>query len=57
MDLQYVPVRYYEKAKSYACPHNEGCACSVKQCHRCGWHPKVAKARMEKLGIRKEDQL
>lgn len=35
--------------KNFVCPHNEGCVCTVKACIRCGWHPNVAKARMEKI--------
>ena len=35
----------------FACPYNEGVSCdhSTKRCHVCGWNPKVAKARLEKI--------
>lgn len=33
--------------KSAPCPYNEGCHCTSKDCWRCGWNPKVEKARKE----------
>lgn len=36
----------------FDCPHNEGVACDdykQKPCHRCGWNPKVAQKRLEKI--------
>lgn len=37
-----------EKGK-YVCPHNEECRCDRMTCSNCGWHPAVAKARMDKI--------
>lgn len=40
----------WKKNKSYkstSCPYNDGCFCTTKDCWRCGWNPKVAKARKE----------
>lgn len=36
-----------KKNASYAriCPHNEGILCEKMQCGKCGWNPKVIKAR------------
>lgn len=31
------------------CHHNPECRCDQKACYRCGWNPKVAKARSEKI--------
>lgn len=36
--------------KKTTCPYNEGCVCLKKDCKRCGWNPRVAKARMERMG-------
>ena len=35
------------KDMSYAriCPHNEGVLCENMRCAKCGWNPKVDKAR------------
>lgn len=38
-----------EYQKSTPCPYNEGCQCTKKDCWRCGFNPKVAKARTEKF--------
>ena len=27
------------------CPHNQECRCKNAECHKCGWNPKVEKAR------------
>ena len=41
----------------FSCPYNDGVSChpNTKRCHSCGWHPYVAKVRLErickKLGI------
>lgn len=35
-----------------SCPFNESitaCKKNEKKCHKCGWNPEVAKARIEKL--------
>jgi hypothetical protein len=45
--LEYVPVANY--TKETVCPHNAACRCTVQNCFRCGWNPKVAKMRMEKI--------
>lgn len=39
----------YDKKKTFPCPHNDGVACSVKKCFDCGWHPNVAKYRLNKI--------
>lgn len=51
MQLEYIKVEKQPKGP-FQCPHNEGCACKRKECHKCGWNPKVAKARAER--VRKE---
>ena len=33
--------------KSAPCPYNDGVHCDTKDCWRCGWNPKVEKARKE----------
>ena len=35
--------------KSPGCIFNEGVACEVHKCYNCGWHPNVARRRMEAL--------
>ena len=49
MELEYYKVEKQAKHKRFACPHNNGVLCSVKDCINCGWHPMVAKLRTEKL--------
>ena len=45
----------------FVCPNNSNVDCGKKECHRCGWNPEVAKARLEafikggNLDERKED--
>lgn len=34
---------------SRVCPHNHCVDCEVSECDRCGWNPKVAKARVEDM--------
>jgi hypothetical protein len=46
MKLEYVKVAHYKKDTS--CPHNDALICERKQCGNCGWHPAVAKRRLEK---------
>ena len=54
MELQYIKNDPdWKKKKSHKrkqCPYNEGCYCHQKDCNRCGWNPKVAQARREKMG-------
>ena len=45
--LEYVKVANY--TKEIVCPHNDACRCTARNCSRCGWNPKVAKMRMEKI--------
>lgn len=45
--LEYVKVANY--VKPTVCPHNDACRCTVKECYKCGWHPKVEKRRKEAL--------
>ena len=47
MQLQYVKVAHYERDCS--CPHNKEVICNAKDCYHCGWNPKVAEIRMEKI--------
>ena len=53
MELQYIkndPNWKRKKSfKNIPCPYNEGCHCTSKDCWRCGWNPKVAKARRNAL--------
>lgn len=53
MELQYIKNDpNWKKKKSYKgvpCPFNEGCSCLKKECWKCGWNPKVAKARTEAM--------
>ena len=37
----------------FTCPHNMGVEYDKPECDRCGWNPKVAAARLEKI-MRKE---
>ena len=39
--------RRIQKSIKWPCVHNVGVQCSRKDCDRCGWNPKVAKARRE----------
>lgn len=47
--LEYYKVDPNYKRKPYVCPHNDACTCMVKECYKCGWHPKVSKRRMDKI--------
>jgi hypothetical protein len=50
MILEYYKVDpNYKKERTFDCPHNAGVICEVKQCNRCGWHPTVAKIRLERI--------
>lgn len=50
MELQYYKVDpNYKKERQFECPHNNGVLCSVKNCVSCGWHPNVAKIRLDKI--------
>lgn len=50
MELQYIKVDpNYKKEREFTCPHNSQVVCSVKNCINCGWHPKVAHYRLEKI--------
>lgn len=51
MKLEYVKVAKYAKydRKPTVCPHNDACRCENQDCYNCGWNPKVAKMRIEKL--------
>lgn len=51
MELQYYKVQHFDRDMK-PCQYNEGCRCNDYQklnCHRCGWNPKVAQRRAEKL--------
>lgn len=45
--LEYVKVANYTKQTD--CPHNKELICTVKNCNRCGWNPKVAEIRLAKI--------
>ena len=47
MKLEYVKVANFKKSTD--CPHNNALVCESKNCHKCGWHPDVAKRRMDKI--------
>lgn len=49
MELEYVKVTKYYKPKRFVCPYNGACWCTQKICRACGWNPKVAQRRKEKL--------
>lgn len=48
MELQYVKTATYQK-KPFVCPYNDACRCMEKTCRSCGWNPKVAQKRLEKI--------
>ena len=50
MKLEYVKVAHYEKDRN--CPYTDAVVCDKKKCYKCGWNPKVAQARMEKIQTR-----
>ena len=41
--------KFKSQTKTFTCPHNDAVGCSKKKCNVCGWHPTIAKARMDKL--------
>lgn len=47
--LEYVKCNPYKKDRSFVCPHNDACRCEVKNCYNCGWNPKVAQMRLDKI--------
>lgn len=45
----------------YICNFNKFISCEVKECHKCGWNPEVAYARLKAIiekmtGNEKEDK-
>ena len=52
MELQYIKVDGKKRTELHQCPYNRECRCRTKNCHKCGWNPTVAKARMEKVQTR-----
>lgn len=53
MATRYINGKAFQvKDSSYAriCPHNEGVLCESMKCVKCGWNPKVEKARRERNG-------
>ena len=48
MKLEYIKVVKQDKGP-FVCPHNQACRCQVKNCYNCGWNPKVAQIRSEKI--------
>ena len=53
MKLEYVKVANY--IKPTVCPHNDACRCTERNCYKCGWNPKVAQMRMDKVLKKTED--
>lgn len=49
MELVYIKNDIKRERGKIVCPHNEECRCTRMSCGTCGWHPNVAKARLEKL--------
>lgn len=50
MELQYYKVDpNYKKERQFVCPHNNEVMCDFKKCHKCGWHPKTAKIRLDRI--------
>lgn len=50
MELQYIKNDAPKKDHwLHQCPYNEGCRCRTMNCYSCGWNPKVAKARSQKI--------
>ena len=50
MELQYYKVDpNYHRERYFVCPHNDGVKCSQKNCYNCGWYPKTAKYRFDKI--------
>ncbi len=53
MELQYIKCGKYNQVRGVeTCQYNDGCQCDRyqrKECYRCGWNPKVAQRRAEKL--------
>ena len=47
MKLERVKVANY--VKETVCKYNAACRCTVKNCYYCGWNPKVARYRLNKL--------
>lgn len=41
--------KFRAQTRTFTCPHNDAVECSRKKCNVCGWHPTIAKVRMEKL--------
>jgi hypothetical protein len=41
--------RRQKKAAETECPYNKEVTCSDRMCGKCGWNPKVEKARKEAL--------
>lgn len=43
----------FTKESGITCPINEALQCSTRQrnCDCCGWNPKVAQERLEKMGV------
>lgn len=56
MELQYVKSGQYKDFRGIqTCQYNDACQCDRyhrKECYRCGWNPKVAKRRAEKLLVK-----
>lgn len=51
MELQYYKVQHFSRDPK-PCQYNDACWCNDYQrrkCNGCGWNPKVAESRAEKL--------
>jgi hypothetical protein len=50
MELVYIKNNVKRENGKIVCPHNpEGVRCKSMHCGSCGWHPAVAKKRMERM--------
>jgi hypothetical protein len=59
MELQYIKndPDWKKSRKNQPCPYNEGCHCHKRECWKCGWNPKVAQARLEKIEQARKEAL
>ena len=47
MELQYIKNDIKREGGKIVCRYNQECRCEKLECYKCGWNPKVAKARQE----------
>ena len=56
MELVYIKNNVKRERGKIVCPYNEECRCTRMYCGKCGWYPTVAKARMEIVRKRLENE-